>query len=168
MPATATTSRRRMAPPARSPRPRRPPTIRTGSRPDASSMADADEVVVTATRRENGFQDVPLSITAFQQGELTRKGIVGFEGVARETPGVVLNRPTQNSTTSQCAASPPTATAPICRAPSPCTWMNCRCRRSAIPRSSIPICLTSNALNSCAAPRGHVRIGIAVRRDAYP
>lgn len=58
--------------------------------------ADADDVVVTATRREERIQDVPISITAFQQGELSRKGIVGFEGIARETPGVVLNRPTQN------------------------------------------------------------------------
>ena len=55
-----------------------------------------DDVVVTATRREERIQDVPLSITAFQQEELTQKGIVGFEGIARETPGVVLNRPTQN------------------------------------------------------------------------
>lgn len=55
-----------------------------------------NEIVVTATRREERLQDVPLSITAFQQRELTEKGIVGFEGIARETPGVVLNRPTQN------------------------------------------------------------------------
>jgi hypothetical protein len=32
----------------------------------------------------------------FQQEELTAKGIVGYERLARETPGVVLNRPTQN------------------------------------------------------------------------
>ncbi len=63
----------------------------------ASSAAQGDqEVVVTATRRAERIQDVPLSISAFQQEELTEKGIVGFEGIARETPGVVLNRPTQN------------------------------------------------------------------------
>lgn len=54
------------------------------------------DIVVTATRREERIQDVPISVTAFQQEELTEKGIVGFEGIARETPGVVLNRPTQN------------------------------------------------------------------------
>ena len=58
--------------------------------------ARGDEVVVTATRRAENINDVPLSISAFQQEELTEKGIVGFEGIARETPGVVLNRPTQN------------------------------------------------------------------------
>lgn len=63
---------------------------------DAPSSASGDDVVVTATRRAERIQDVPLSISAFQQEELTEKGIVGFEGIARETPGVVLNRPTQN------------------------------------------------------------------------
>jgi iron complex outermembrane recepter protein len=54
------------------------------------------EVVVTATRRPERLQDVPLSITAFSQKDLTAKGIVGYEGLARETPGVVLNKPTAN------------------------------------------------------------------------
>lgn len=62
----------------------------------ADPAARGDEVVVTATRRAENINDVPLSISAFQQEELTEKGIVGFEGIARETPGVVLNRPTQN------------------------------------------------------------------------
>jgi iron complex outermembrane receptor protein len=55
-----------------------------------------NDIVVTATRREERVQDVPLSVSAFSQAELTEKGIVGYEGIARETPGVVLNRPTQN------------------------------------------------------------------------
>ena len=55
-----------------------------------------DEVVVTATRRSEPLQDVPLSISAFSQKDLTIKGIVGYEGLARETPGVVLNRPSAN------------------------------------------------------------------------
>jgi iron complex outermembrane receptor protein len=67
----------------------------TAERNTASSASEND-IVVTATRREERIQDVPLSVTAFQQEELTTKGIVGFEGIARETPGIVLNRPTQN------------------------------------------------------------------------
>jgi len=50
-----------------------------------------NEVVVTATRRSERLMDVPLSITAFSQDDLTQKGIVGLEGIARETPGAVLN-----------------------------------------------------------------------------
>lgn len=55
-----------------------------------------DKIVVTATRREESLQDVPLSVTAFQQEALTEKGIVSYDGLARETPGVVLNQPTAN------------------------------------------------------------------------
>ena len=40
-----------------------------------------NEVVVTATRRSERLMDVPLSITAFSQEELTQKGIVGLEGI---------------------------------------------------------------------------------------
>ncbi|WP_315761658.1 TonB-dependent receptor [Sphingomonas sp. Y38-1Y] len=73
------------------------PTSSTTPPPLGQEAEDrGDDVIVTATRRAERIQDVPLSITAFQQEELTEKGIVGFEGIARETPGVILNRPTQN------------------------------------------------------------------------
>ena len=55
-----------------------------------------NEIVVTATRRPERLQDVPLSITTISQKELTARGIVGYEGLAYETPGVVLNRPSAN------------------------------------------------------------------------
>ncbi|MBB3032516.1 TonB-dependent receptor [Alteriqipengyuania lutimaris] len=61
-----------------------------------AAPAEGNEIIVTATRREARLQDVPVSVTAFSQEELTEKGIVGYERLARETPGVVLNRPTQN------------------------------------------------------------------------
>ncbi|RYF94912.1 MAG: TonB-dependent receptor [Caulobacteraceae bacterium] len=64
--------------------------------PATDSPADVDEVIVSATRRDEKIQDVPLSITAYSQEELTAKGAVGYEGLAAETPGVVLNRPTAN------------------------------------------------------------------------
>ena len=77
--------------------------VRPEDRADRPATATAEmgadsrgDIVVTATRREERIQDVPISISAFQQAELTEKGIVGFEGIARETPGVILNRPTQN------------------------------------------------------------------------
>jgi iron complex outermembrane receptor protein len=57
---------------------------------------DVDEVIVSATRRDEKIQDVPLSITAYSQEELTAKGIVGYEGLAQETPGIVLNRASAN------------------------------------------------------------------------
>jgi outer membrane receptor protein involved in Fe transport len=56
-----------------------------------------EEVVVTATRRSERLQDVPISVSVLSQEELTQKGIVGFEGIARETPGAVLNVASDNN-----------------------------------------------------------------------
>jgi len=61
------------------------------------SPTDPNDIVVTATRRSERLQDVPMSITAFTQAQLTEKGIVGFEGIARETPGVVLDQRSSNN-----------------------------------------------------------------------
>ena len=57
---------------------------------------DDHDIIVTATRRTARLQDVPLSVTAFGQEELDDLGIVGYEGIAQNTPGIVVNRPTQN------------------------------------------------------------------------
>lgn len=56
-----------------------------------------EEIVVTATRRSERLQDVPLSISVLSQAELSQKGIVGYEGIARETPGAVLNVASDNN-----------------------------------------------------------------------
>ncbi len=68
----------------------------TTEAPGSTRSADVSEVIVTATRRSERLQDVPLSVTAFSQETLTARGIVGYEGLAQETPGVVLNRPSAN------------------------------------------------------------------------
>lgn len=61
--------------------------------------ARQERVIVTATRREQSLQDVPLAVTAWQQDTLSEKGIVSYDGLARETPGIVLNQPTANFNT---------------------------------------------------------------------
>lgn len=63
---------------------------------DKSSQVELQEIIVTATRRNARLQDVPLSVTAFTQDKLSDEGVVGYEGIAHLTPGVVVNRPTQN------------------------------------------------------------------------
>ncbi|MGV3729433.1 MAG: TonB-dependent receptor [Sphingopyxis sp.] len=73
----------------------------TSAPPSADTEAqdqrrDANDIIVTATRRTERLQDVPLSVTAFDQEELSELGIVGYEGIAQNTPGIVVNRPTQN------------------------------------------------------------------------
>lgn len=66
------------------------------SQGDAQAATDLDGVIVTATRRAERLEDVPLSISVMSQDQLDAKGIVGFEGLANETPGVVLNRASAN------------------------------------------------------------------------
>jgi outer membrane receptor protein involved in Fe transport len=63
---------------------------------DSQETEDGRVIVVTATRRAQNLQDVPLSVTAYSQEELNDLGIVGYEGLAQNTPGIVVNRPTQN------------------------------------------------------------------------
>jgi iron complex outermembrane recepter protein len=50
-----------------------------------------EEIVVTATRREENISRVPISITAINQEMLDQKGIKDFSDVARFTPGVAFD-----------------------------------------------------------------------------
>ncbi len=79
------------SPPAADPQSSAQSDVGTGG-----TSSDDGEIIVTATRRSERLRDVPLSITAFSQSKLSSEGIVGYEGLARETPGVVVNKPTAN------------------------------------------------------------------------
>jgi outer membrane receptor protein involved in Fe transport len=50
-----------------------------------------EEIVVTATRREESISRVPISITALSQEMIDQKGIRDFSDVARYTPGVAFD-----------------------------------------------------------------------------
>jgi outer membrane receptor protein involved in Fe transport len=50
------------------------------------------EIVVTATRREERLQDVPVSITAFTQEQMDAQGLRSIDDVTRLTPGVSFQR----------------------------------------------------------------------------
>jgi outer membrane receptor protein involved in Fe transport len=64
--------------------------------PEGASDQALPEVIVTATRRSERLQDVPLAISAYSQDKLTAEGIVGYEALAHETPGTIINRATAN------------------------------------------------------------------------
>ena len=60
--------------------------------PTASAqMAALEEIVVTARKREESIQDVPLSITAFTGEELERGGFVDLEDISFQTTGMQFN-----------------------------------------------------------------------------
>src|SRR5688500_6539442 len=47
-----------------------------------------EEVVVTAQKRQENLQDVPIAITAISGAELEAKGITDFPGVLHDTPSI--------------------------------------------------------------------------------
>ncbi len=53
-------------------------------------------IVVTANRREQTLQDVPFSITAFDQADIERQGFDSFQDFAATVPGLTLNQGVKN------------------------------------------------------------------------
>lgn len=87
-----------------------------GERPSAS--AGADDIVVTARRREESLQSVPVSITALSSEMLEQKSVQDLSDVATLTPGFRFSQEGGRiSQRSRCAA-----------------WANCRSARAS-PRS---------------------------------
>lgn len=56
-----------------------------------------DEIVVTATRREESLSKVPISVSAYTQEAMDIKGIRDFSDIARFTPGVTIDTYQTNS-----------------------------------------------------------------------
>ena len=65
-----------------------------GAGPRAEGL---QEVVVTATRREEELSRVPISVTAMTQADLDQKGIKDFLDIARFTPGVSIDNSATNA-----------------------------------------------------------------------
>ena len=63
-----------------------------------SGAPGVQEVVVTAERRSENLQTVPLSVTALDHSNIERMGITTLKDLAREVPGltVVSSGPGQN------------------------------------------------------------------------
>ena len=59
---------------------------------DASNGAALEEVVVTATRREERLQDVPITVTAFSQEKLDAEGLHSMDDLSRLSPGIAFQR----------------------------------------------------------------------------
>ncbi len=65
-----------------------------GAAPAAGGL---EEIVVTATRREENINRVPVSVTAFSQDMIDQKGIKDFQDVVRFTPGVSIDNSGTNA-----------------------------------------------------------------------
>jgi iron complex outermembrane receptor protein len=58
------------------------------SMPSFAQEGGSDEIVVTARRVEERLQDVPISITVFNQGQLTDRGVTNATDLATYTPSL--------------------------------------------------------------------------------
>ena len=56
-----------------------------------------EEIVVTASKREESLQDVSASVSALTDEQLGRLGADSFEGFASRVPGLTLNQSTRNA-----------------------------------------------------------------------
>jgi iron complex outermembrane receptor protein len=61
------------------------------------STGPLQEIVVTATRHEEGLSKVPISVTALTQEAMDVRGIKDFQDVARFTPGVNIDNSGTNN-----------------------------------------------------------------------
>lgn len=66
-----------------------PAFAQTESGAAASTETDSDSIIVTATKREEDINSVPMSITAVTGSELTELGVTGPTDLARVVPGFI-------------------------------------------------------------------------------
>jgi len=62
-----------------------------------AAAGELQEVVVTATRREESLSKVPISVSAFTQESIDIRGIKDFQDVAKFTPGVNIDNSGTNN-----------------------------------------------------------------------
>ena len=67
------------------------PAVAQESQTGNASRPMIEEIVVTARKKEESLQDVPLAITAFSAGKIEAAGITSMEDVAAFTPGLTFS-----------------------------------------------------------------------------
>jgi iron complex outermembrane recepter protein len=67
-------------------------TLAQTAEKSAAGVGGLEEVVVTATRREERLQDVPVSVSAFSQVQLDAQGLKNIDDLTRLAPGVTFSR----------------------------------------------------------------------------
>jgi len=60
--------------------------------PESAPSAGLEEIVVTATRRSERLQDVPVSVIAFSQEKMDEQGLRNIDDLSRLSPGLNFQR----------------------------------------------------------------------------
>ncbi len=58
---------------------------------NVASAAQLEEIVVTAQKKEESLQDIPLAITAFSGDQIREDGVANLEDIGSRTPGLVFS-----------------------------------------------------------------------------
>src|SRR5260370_35016048 len=67
-------------------------SVAATAEPETASSGGLEEIVVTATRRSERLQDVPISVLAFSQEKLDSQGLHNIDDLVRLSPGVNFQR----------------------------------------------------------------------------
>lgn len=65
-----------------------PAPLRAQDMASAAAPAEAGDIIVTARKREENLQDVPLSIAAFTEETIEQQGLRSINDIAQVTPGL--------------------------------------------------------------------------------
>src|SRR3984957_7646350 len=65
--------------------------VRAAPADPETPSAGLEEIVVTATRREERLQDVPISVLAFSQEKLDAQGLKNIDDLARLSPALTFS-----------------------------------------------------------------------------
>ena len=74
------------------------PNAASGAQPAAAEGGVLQEVVVTAQKREQNLQKVPIAITALSGDQLVQRGVSNTLDIASASPGVVTSTFGENGT----------------------------------------------------------------------
>lgn len=73
------------------------PAAPAAAAPEAAPPADSGDIVVTAQKRAENVQDVPISIAAFSGATLEKNNVVNLEGLTKVTPNLSVAKGAQTS-----------------------------------------------------------------------
>ena len=60
--------------------------------PSLAQGVALEEIIVTAQKRSENVQDVPISISAFSANELLKAGVTSYNDIGMVTPGLETTR----------------------------------------------------------------------------
>jgi iron complex outermembrane receptor protein len=67
-----------------------PANAQSSAQPKSAAKSNVEEIVVTARKREERLQEIPLAVRAFTGAKLESQGIQGLKDIAMQTPGFVF------------------------------------------------------------------------------